>query len=78
MTSTLFLLFAVLVIVAGVSARRRVRETRESVITDDIVRRIETIGRVDSADVEPLDIDEARVEEDEFWDRTWDEPDELR
>ncbi|MDX1576888.1 MAG: hypothetical protein R3266_00320 [Gemmatimonadota bacterium] len=76
MTGLFFLGLAVLVILGGWAARRRVREARTTV-TDEMVRRIERLGRVDAEDVEPLDLDEARAEEDAFWARTWDEPEEL-
>ena len=35
---------------------------------------LETLGRVDAEDVEPLDLEEARDGEDEFWAQNWDEP----
>ena len=37
---------------------------------------LDALGRVDAEDVEPVDIEQARAEEDEFWAQTWDEPDE--
>jgi len=76
-TGLLFLLLAVLVIVAGIAARRRVREATRGGVTDDIVRQIETVGRVEAEEVEALDVEEARSEEDEFWSQTWDEPDQT-
>lgn len=77
MTGLLFAGLAVLVLVAGVLARRRIPRSRGPRVTDDIVRRIETVGRVDAEDVDPLDETEIRAEEDEFWAQTWDEPEEL-
>ena len=56
-------------------AHRLRRQTR-SVVTDEIVHRIETLGRVDAEDVEPVDLERVRAEEDEFWAETWDEPEE--
>lgn len=77
MTGTLFLALAVLVAVAGWGVRRRLRAQTRPGVTDDIVRRIETVGRVEAEDVEPVDLDLVREEEDEFWAQTWDEPEEL-
>ena len=74
MTGTLFAVLAVLVAVAGWEARRRLRRRTRPGVTDDIVRRIETVGWVDAEDVEPVDLEQARREEDEFWAQTWDEP----
>ncbi len=76
MTAGLFIALAVLVAVAGWTRRRRLRAQTRAGVTDEIVRQIEAVGRVDAEDVEPLDVDRARDEEDEFWAQTWDEPDE--
>lgn len=63
---------------AAAIARRRRREiAARTRVTDEVVRRIETVGRVDAEDVDPLDLDEVRAEEDAFWGQTWDEPEEL-
>ena len=77
MTGYLFLGLAVLVAVVGWEVRRRLREQTREGVTDEIVRRIETVGRVDAEDVEPVDLEQVRQEEDEFWAQTWDEPEEL-
>lgn len=70
--------FALLVIVAGVLARRRLhRETRPTSVTDDLIRQIEGSGRLETAEAERLDLNEIRAEEDEFWEQTWDEPEEI-
>ncbi|MXW56882.1 MAG: hypothetical protein F4Z33_05145 [Gemmatimonadales bacterium] len=76
MTGYIFVALAVLVAVAGWRARRRLRHATRSGVTDEIVRRIETVGRVDAEDVEPVDLELAKAEEDEFWAQTWDEPEE--
>ncbi|WP_419165982.1 hypothetical protein [Candidatus Palauibacter sp.] len=76
MTGYLFLALAVLVAVAGWEVRRRLREQTRAGVTDEVVRRIETLGRVDAEDVEPVDLELAKAEEDEFWAQTWDEPEE--
>jgi len=65
---------AVLVIVAGFLARRG--ERRHS-LSDDLVRQIERTGRIDREDIDPLDIDEIRDQEDEFWAQDWDQPESL-
>ena len=75
-TGYLFVALAVLVAVAGWGVRRRLRHQTRSGVTDEIVRQIETLGRVDAEDVEPVDLERARAEEDEFWAQTWDEPEE--
>ena len=76
MTGYLFVAIAVLVAVAGWRIRRRLRHQTRSGVTDEIVRQIETLGHVDAEDVEPLDMERARAEEDEFRAQTWDEPEE--
>lgn len=72
----LFLLLALVVVAAGTVVRRRLR-ARRSRLTDDMVRRIEREGRIDAEDVDPLDLERIRAEEDEFWSQTWDEPEPL-
>ncbi len=76
--SLLFLGIALLVLLAGLLARRRVeRSKREEGLSDEMVRRIEREGSVRFEARSPLDLDEIRREEDEFWAQTWDEPEEL-
>ena len=76
MTGYLFVALAVLVALAGWRVRHRLRHQTRSRVTDEIVRQIETVGRVDAEDVEPLDLKRAQAEEDEFWAQTWDKPEE--
>ena len=76
MTGYLFVALAVLVAAAGWRVRHRLRRRTRSGVTDEIVHQIETLGRVDAEDVEPVDLEQARAEEDEFWAQTWDEPEE--
>ncbi len=76
MTGYIFVALAVLVAVAGWRRRSQLRHLTRSGVTDEIVQRIETVGRVDAEDVEPVDLELARAEEDEFWAQTWDEPEE--
>jgi len=77
-TGYLFVALAVLVAAAGWRVRHRLRHRTRSVVTDELVRRIETLGRMDAEDIEPVDMERARAEEDEFWAQTWDEPEENR
>jgi hypothetical protein len=65
---------AVLVVVAGLLARRG---ERKNALTDDLVRQIEKTGRIDREDVEPLDIRDIREQEDDFWAQSWDRPESL-
>lgn len=76
MTGYIFVALAVLVAVAGWRRRSQLRRRTRPGVTDKIVQRIETVGRVDAEDVEPVDLELARAEEDEFWAQTWDEPEE--
>lgn len=78
MTAYLLGALAVLVAVAGWRIRHRLRHQARSGVTDEIVQQIETLGRVDAEDVEPMDLERVRAEEDEFWAQTWDEPEEDR
>lgn len=76
MYTFLFMAAAVLVIAAGVMARQRVQDARrqEGGLADEDIRRIEEGGWL--ARDEPLDLDEARAEEEQFWEESWDEPEE--
>lgn len=76
MTGFLVAAFAILVAVAGWRVRHRLRHQTRTVVTDDIVHQIETLGRVDAEDVEPVDLERVRAAEAEFWAQTWDEPEE--
>lgn len=62
---------AVLVIVGWVAYRRRLKAMSRPLDESDI-RQIENAGWVERD--EPLDLDEARDEEERFWDESWDEP----
>jgi len=75
-TGYIFVALAVLVAVAGWRRRSQLRRRTRPGVTDEIVQRIETVGRVDAEDVEPVDLELARAGEDEFWAQTWDEPEE--
>lgn len=65
----------VIALVAGILVRRGERGPRG--LSDDMIRQIEATGRIDREDVDPLDVDHARAEEDDFWAQDWDEPESL-
>jgi len=64
---TLFVLLAVVVVLAGVLGRRRVRDGDSERFEDD-----------DAIDDEAIDEDAIRAAEDEFWEKDWEEPEEWR
>lgn len=75
-----FLLLSVLVVVAGLVARWRLRSRTRSGrirLSDEAIRRIEREGRLETDEREPLDREQIREEEDRFWSETWDEPENL-
>lgn len=76
MIGYLLVALAALVAVVGWGVRHRLRRQTRSGVTDEIVHRIESLGRVDAEDVEPIDLERVRAEEAEFWAQTWDEPEE--
>jgi len=63
--STLWIIAALVVVGAGALARRRIRDVRDPQLDDDAIRRIELGLPLDVE--EPLDLDEARSAEEEFW-----------
>ncbi len=76
MLGTLFVILAAVVLVGGLLSRRRVQRTVEGedpVVTDELLRSLLQEGEEDP---EPLDEDEIRKAEDEFWDEPWDDPEE--
>jgi hypothetical protein len=75
MTDLLWISMAVIALVAGILVRRGERGRRG--LSDSMIRQIEATGRIDREDVDPLDVDHARAEEDEFWAQDWDEPESL-
>jgi len=72
MTDLGLIALAIVAIIAGIAVRRG--EKRRGGLSDADIREIERTGRIDAEDVEALDVDEIRSEEDEFWARTWEEP----
>lgn len=75
--SLVFFAAALLVLAGGLLVRYRLRRSkRRQQLTDDMVRRIEREGTIRYEPEEPLDLETIRKEEDAFWERTWDEPEE--
>ncbi|MHB1168060.1 MAG: hypothetical protein ACYC28_02105 [Longimicrobiales bacterium] len=72
--STIWIVAALLVAGAGFVARDRIRRVRSQQLDDDAIRRIELGFPVEIE--EPLDMDEARAAEEEFW-ADPEEPDEF-
>jgi hypothetical protein len=77
MSGMLWIVGALLVIIAGFLYLRRLRRlTRGPGLTDEMIARIESAGAVEVD--EPLDLEEAAEEERRFWeDEPWDEPEEF-
>lgn len=82
LTTTLWLwiAFAVLLVLAGIRLLLR-REPRGPAgpfeVDDDAIARIVHHGTLTTPDEEPLDEDEIARAEEEFWEQSWDEPDEY-
>lgn len=81
----LWIALGVLAALAGVRYRHRLAAGRRTGgrprVDDDAVRRIIEEGSIDAGggdDVEPLDLDEAARAEEEFWEESWDDPEEFR
>ena len=75
----LWIALAALVFFVGLAYRIRLREEvrrRAPPLSDDQIRRIEATGRLDLDAEEPLDLDEIDRAEEEFWEESWDEPEE--
>ena len=68
---------AVVALIAGVAARARVARMlsdNEPVVTDEVLRALLEDGEVEVTDVdEPLDEEEIRRAEDEFWSSEWED-----
>lgn len=73
----LFVVLAAVGVMAGVLARRRVRQMVERdrlVVSDETLSQILQDGSVEFEEEEPLDEEAIREAEDRFWDESWDEP----
>lgn len=68
---------AVVALIGGVVARVRVARTvsdNEPLVTDEVLRSLLEAGQVEVTDVdEPLDEEEIRRAEDEFWSSEWED-----
>ncbi len=70
------LLLAIVALTVGLLNRwriRRVRAGHEPVVTDELLRRVLEEGSVEVESDEPLDEEQIRRAEDEFWSSEWDE-----
>jgi hypothetical protein len=75
----LWVALAVLVLLVGlrrVLARRR-RRRGAPIVDDEAIERILAHGTLVTFDDEPLDEDEIARAEAEFWEESWDEPDDF-
>ncbi len=70
MATILLSVLSVLVVAAWIGYRRRLH--RSGQLDDADIRQIENAGWIDAD--EPLDMDEAREEEERFWNEDWEEP----
>jgi hypothetical protein len=74
-----WILFAALAVLGGLRYIQRIGSMRSSgspPVDDDALRRIVEDGSLSTEEDEPLDLEEAARAEEEFWNETWDEPDE--
>jgi hypothetical protein len=82
MLGVLFAVLSIVVLLGWIVRRREIRETVEGerpMVTDEVLRRILSEGELEVPEEEPLDEEEIRDAEDEFWDQTgWDDPEEFR
>jgi len=71
---------AVLIVIAGIRYRRRLRKMRStSHIDDAAIHEIIRTGRLPRRDGdEPMDLRAAAKAEEDFWDESWDQPEEFR
>ncbi len=82
MLSTVFFLMAVVVILGALLVRSRVRrrlEGRDPMTDDPVLRDI--LAQSDTGpeeEGEPLDEEEIREAEDQFWEQEWDQPEDWR
>lgn len=75
-----FLVFAFVLVLTGIRRLRawlRRRSRVEPEIDDDAIARILAQGTIGSPEDAPLDEDEIARAEAEFWDESWDEPEEY-
>ncbi len=76
----LWFLLGGLVVYAWIVMRLRIRRALQMPpphIEDQDIRRIEEEGTLMTDEPAPLDLERIRKKEDEFWEQTWDEAEEL-
>lgn len=79
--SWLWLLLALVAALAGLRhllRRREMRSRRGPRVDDDALRQILATGSLAYTDDDPLDLAEAARAEEEFWNESWDEPEEFQ
>lgn len=77
--TTIWSILGIVVALGWVAYRLRLHEAlgrRRTPLSDDQVRRIEETGSLELEPEDPLDMEEIEKAEDEFWEETWDEPEE--
>ncbi len=70
----------ILAAVAWFSVRSRLRRSlrsRSVEVDDEAIARILEDGVLATDEDDPLDLEHIRQEEENFWEKTWDEPEEL-
>lgn len=70
----------ILAAVAWFSVRSRLRRSlrsRSVEVDDEAITRILEDGVLATDEDDPLDLEHIRQEEENFWEKTWDEPEEL-
>lgn len=75
--TSIWIVISVLAVLAGFRYLARIRSLRTPAVDDDAVRRILDTGSLEAEDDESLDLDEAARAEEEFWDESWDDPEEY-
>jgi hypothetical protein len=75
----LWVALAVLVLIAGLRRllMRRRRRRGSPIVDDEAIERILAHGTLVTCEDEPLDEDEIARAEAEFWEESWDEPDDY-
>lgn len=71
------LLFAILLVAVAIRRLLSRQARRETGLDDAAIERILSHGQLTTPDDEPLDEDEIARAEEEFWEESWDEPEEY-
>lgn len=81
MTHVIWIWIALALLVAAVAVarliRRRAQQRDRFEVDDEAIDRILRHGTISTGEDEPLDDAEIARAEDEFWEESWDEPDEY-